>query len=197
MPHQEQAMLGVSMDLLDKNIAKCLAYIRPKSVLDYGAGHGKLGRMVRQMGIESTEVVALQTLFEPGDRQLLLDAGYTEVIDTDILEYVKRGIPKKYDMISALDVIEHFMWSDAMSIIDYSLYCCDWMLLLWPSRCPQPGTNPLDIHRTSFELHDLTNRFDIIYYSQTGMAEASIAYRYHIALLRGHMNIVAARPASL
>jgi len=188
-------MLGVSAGDLDQNIAKVLLSIRPSSILEYGSGTGKLGKICQLISFELNNLIAVQKLFNENDALLLNEAGYSEIIDSDIYEFLKNGIRQQYDLIAALDVIEHFMFSDAISIIDYSLYYAKYVLLVWPSRYPQEGNNSFDIHRTSFELKELTDRFDIIYYSQTGFSEMSLSYRYHIALIRGHMNYTSMRPA--
>lgn len=181
-------MLGASANHLDLNVAKCLRHVEPTSILEYGCGGGKLGRLCQQLGLKLESLHAVQKLFQPEDMALLQGAGYNNIYDEDIYEFVRRGIPNQYSLIVALDVIEHFMHAEAMSIIDYSLYRCSYMLLVWPSHYPQQTDNVYETHRTSFELRDIANRFDVVYYSQTGFIEVSAAYRYHIALLRGHMN---------
>jgi hypothetical protein len=92
-------------------------------------------------------------------------------------------------LIVALDVIEHFLISDVMSIINFSLYRANFLLLVWPSAHPQTAvTHPFDRHRSSFELKDLSEKFDVVFYSQTGFAQMHYLHRYHIALIRGFMN---------
>jgi hypothetical protein len=187
-------MLGYSAPDLDLAIARCLNQLKPRNILEYGCGQGKLGKICKLLELAPENLRAVQKLFNANDRTLLHDIGYTDIVDEDIYEYVRKGLKTKYDMIIALDVIEHFMYSDAISIIDSSLYNCEWLLLVWPSRLPQDGDD-LDIHRTSFELRELASRFDIVYYSQTGLNEISVAQRYHLALVRGYMNFKTIRPA--
>jgi hypothetical protein len=135
-------------------------------------------------------IKAVQKVFSEKDIGLLKSRGYAEVIDADIYEYFKDGFDEAYDMVVALDVIEHFLYSDVISIINFALYRSDYMLMVWPSAHPQNGTyHSFDRHRSSFELRDLTDKFDVVYYSQSGFAEMNCVHRYHIALLRGHMNV--------
>ena len=35
----------------------------------------------------------------------------------------------------------------------------------------------------------LSDKFDVVFYAQSGFAEMNCVHRYHIALLRGHMNV--------
>jgi hypothetical protein len=132
----------------------------------------------------------VQKIFSPEDEPTLKAKGYEQIIDADIMEYFRTGFDETYDMVVALDVIEHFLISDIYSIINFALYRSDYMLLVWPSAHPQDGVNhAFDRHRSSFELSDLTDKFDVVFYSQTGFAGMNCVHRYHIALLRGHMNV--------
>jgi hypothetical protein len=186
-------MLGGSVAALNVPIAKCIQWIRPNNVLEYGCGWGKFGRICQQIEVAPERLVAVQKLFNPGDKEGIMSHGYTEIIDEDIKSYVNNGIDTRYDMIVALDVIEHFFFGDAISIVDYSLYNCSYFLLVWPSRLPQNigddfTFNKFDLHRTSFELSEISTRFDVVYYSQASLSEHAGQGRYHLALLRGHMN---------
>jgi hypothetical protein len=186
--------LGESAGDLNIPLAKCLLRLKPSSVLEYGAGRGKLGTICNQLSITPKRLVTIQKLFANGDEALLRSAGYTEIIDNDIMDIIKCGIKESFDLIVALDVIEHFLYSDAMSIIDYSLYRCNHFLMVWPTKYPQNSDNTFEIHRTSFELREIANKFDLVYYNQTGFTETTSFYMYHICLLRGHMNHSPLRP---
>ncbi|MEI7606780.1 MAG: hypothetical protein WCJ64_05300 [Rhodospirillaceae bacterium] len=186
-------MLGSSLGILNLPISKCLITLRPKSILEYGCGEGKLGVLCSQLGLPVGKLAAVQKLFQDNDRDNIISRGYTEVIDEDIKEYVARGIPERYELIVAMDVIEHFFYGEAMSIIDYSLYNCDNFLLVWPSRLAQNfgdthTLNRFDIHKTSFGLNEIVSRFEVIYYVKVSLPEYCGSGHYHLALLRGHMN---------
>lgn len=187
-------MLGSSASHLNVNIAKCLAHVDPKTILEYGCGQGKLGSICQTIGLKLDRLDAVQKLFHEDDMALLSSRGYSHVFDEEIYAYVKQGIGQHYNVIAALDVIEHFMYGEAISIIDSSLYRCDYFLMVWPSKYPQQTENPFETHRTSFELREIANRFDVVYYALTGLAELSVSYKMHIALLRGHMNFFTKPP---
>lgn len=181
-------MLGNSSTAFDSCIAQLVNLIKPQSILELGCGQGKFGGIVGQFGYQP-QLKAVQKVFSSGEPEYLRAKGYQEVIDRDILEYYREGFDENYNLIVALDVIEHFLLSDVMSIINFSLYRADYMLLVWPSAHPQAAvTNPFDRHRASFELEDLTDKFDVVFYTQTGFAQMHYMHRYHIALLRGFMN---------
>lgn len=187
-------MLGFSATYHDPAIEKILLRLQPKSILEYGSGQGKLGAICKKLGLNYEALDGVQVTFSPEDQDQLLGRGYTNVINQDVLEFVRDGMCKKYDLIAALDVLEHFMFSDAISIVDCSLHYCDFFLMVWPSKNPQNLNNKYDIHRSSIELNDLSNRFDVVYYSQTNLIEYSFVQRFHIALIRGHMNVLSLRP---
>jgi N-acetyl-gamma-glutamylphosphate reductase len=66
------------------------------------------------------------------------------------------------------DVLEHFFRSEAMDYIDYFLYRSDWVLALWPTFMPQDDAmdNAYEIHKSNFNLIDLSTKFDIHHYEK-------------------------------
>lgn len=182
-------MLGTSSGAYDATIRHVLQLLRPQSVLELGCGQGKFGGLLRETLGEIGNLRAVQKIFTPGDREALRSLGYRDVVDRDILEHFREGFDEHYDLVVALDVIEHFLISDIWSIVHFALYRADYMLLVWPSAHPQSAvTSAFDRHRSSFELSDLASRFDVVFYAQTGFAQVHFQHRYHIALLRGFMN---------
>lgn len=192
-------MLGGSVQILNQEIARCVFSLKPKTVFEFGCGAGKFGWICNQVQVVPDVLIAAQKLFTDNDEAFLLSKGYTKILDVDISEFIKNGFDTQYDLIVGMDIIEHFMYGEAMSIIDYSLYNCDYFLLVWPSKFPQNLGDPhrdgnlhvasiLDVHRTSFELSDICNRFDVVHYTQVNLSENPSIMRFHLAVLRGHVN---------
>jgi len=182
-------MLGSSSSKFDNCIQQVVTMTGAKRILELGCGQGKFGKLIRQHG-DAVSLRAVQKIFKTEDEETLKAIGYEKIIDADIMDYFKVGFDETYDLVVALDVIEHFLYSDIISIINFALYRADYMLLVWPSAHPQDGVNhAFDRHRASFELRDLTNKFDVVFYAQSGFAELNCVHRYHIVLLRGHMNV--------
>lgn len=182
-------MLGNSSSGFDASIQRLVELSGAKNILELGCGQGKFGNMMKSGAVQRS-VSAVQKVFGSNDLDHLKGQGYEKVVDADILEYFRNGFDQTYDMVVALDVIEHFMYSDVMSIVNFALYRADYMLLVWPSAHPQNGVHhSFDRHRSSFELRDLSDKFDVVFYAQSGFAEMNCVHRYHIALLRGHMNV--------
>ena len=183
-------MLGSSAHDFDSYLAQILRMVRPQRILELGCGQGKFGKMLQSNGITPSQLISVQKIFSDADVDVLKGIGYHDIVDADIMEYFRTGFDEQYDMVVALDVIEHFLYSDILSIINFALYRSDYMLLVWPSAHPQSAaTSPFDRHRASFELRDLTDRFDVVLYAQTGFAQMNCVHRYHAALLRGFMNV--------
>jgi|688.fasta_scaffold257134_2 hypothetical protein len=181
-------MLGNSSTVFNACIQQVVNLTRPQKILELGCGQGKFGELLQQSNPTSS-LTGVQKMFSGGDAGVLQKKGYREIIDSDILDYFEEGFDENYDLIVALDVIEHFLISDVMSIINFSLYRANFLLLVWPSAHPQTAmTHPFDRHRSSFELKDLSEKFDVVFYSQTGFAQMHYLHRYHIALIRGFMN---------
>ena len=183
-------MLGSSSSQFDNCMRQLVGLVKPDRILELGCGHGKFGNLLKQAGLAPSLLVTVQKIFSQTDVQEIRSIGYHEIIDADIMEYFRTGFDEQYDMIVALDVIEHFLLSDIMSIINFALYRADYVLLVWPSAHPQgASTSIFDRHRASFEIRDLSDRFDIVFYAQTGFAQMHVVHRYHVALLRGFMNV--------
>lgn len=181
-------MLGTSSTLFDDTIRQVIGLAAPASVLELGCGQGKFGTILREARPD-TRLSAVQKMFSAEDEATLKSRGYQHVFDRDIMDYYREGFDERYDLIVALDVIEHFLYSDILSIVNFSLYRADYMLLVWPSDHPQDAvTNPFDRHRASFGLRELSQSFDVVFYSQTGFAQMHYQHRYHCALLRGFLN---------
>ncbi len=181
-------MLGTSSTIFNPVICNLLTRINPSSILELGCGQGKLADLIKESNL-LPKLTAVQKLFSTSDLTHLTSKGYNNIIDSDILEYFKEGFDEEYDLTVVMDVIEHFLRSDAISIIDFALYRSKWLLLIWPSKHPQSGaSNKFDRHRTSFELNTLSNLFDVAYYEQRGFAQVNYLHKYHLCILRGHMN---------
>ncbi|WP_413441281.1 hypothetical protein [Synechococcus sp. MIT S1220] len=183
--------LGGSSPAFDKTITHILDKLRPQRVIELGCGQGKLGKLLSQSKILPNEyLIGVQPLAQEFDADTLKGYGYTQIINESIDNFLKLHIDLSTDMYIAMDVLEHLPFSEMISTVDQLLYHCELMLIIHPSKHPQnAGDNLLDAHRTSFELIDLAQRFEIIYYNLTGFAQISSIHRYHFTLLRGHMNL--------
>jgi hypothetical protein len=187
-------MLGTSSNAFDFSVARILSALQPRSVLDVGAGTGKIASIGKRI-LPQCEFTALQKLFSINDADVLKEAGYSSIIDREIISYTTEGFDQNYDVACVCDVIEHLPFSDALSTLKFLAYRTEWILLLWPSRHPQNGvTSSFDRHRFSMNIRELTLHFDIVRYEQSGFSQLAIVHEYNLALIRGDMNVNTLRP---
>jgi hypothetical protein len=182
-------MLGTSSNLFNDSIVRALRATRPQSILDVGAGNGKIARLALQVN-PATRLTALQKIFQPSDLLDLHSVGYANVIDEDISDYLRVGFDENYDLVTICDVVEHFLFGDAIGYLKFLAYRSSLLLVVWPEAHPQAMmSHVFDRHRCSFTLRELTNHFDFVRYEQTGFASISAVHTYHFAIIRGIGNL--------
>ena len=128
-------MLGGSSSNFGYLVSEIVSTLDPESILELGCGSGEF---LKNNIKYRNKVMAIQRLFGNSDNQVLEELGY-KVNDQDILDFFRSGFDESFDLILCTDVIEHFLRSDALSIIDFSLYRGKYLLLVWPSAHPQRG----------------------------------------------------------
>jgi hypothetical protein len=182
-------MLGTSSNLFNESIVRAIRAISPKTILDVGAGSGKIAELAHRAD-PSIQLTALQKSFQPSDTATLYAAGYTTVIDEDISEYLKLGFDQTFDLITVCDVIEHFLFGDAIGYLKFLSYRSSYLLVVWPEAHPQIMMNhTFDRHRCSFSARELASHFEFVRYEQTGFAKISAVHVYHFAIVRGVGNL--------
>ena len=93
--HYEDPDFGTSGTLIDTKLTKCIGYLKPKSILDYGCGKGTL---IKQLKEQYPDIEIL---------------GY----DPYVSEY-SSVIDRKVDLVVNTDVIEHIPENNVCSIIE-------------------------------------------------------------------------------
>jgi trans-aconitate methyltransferase len=153
-----------SANSFDNILVDHINNLNPTSVIDIGTGSGKNGSLLRATGyknklegIEPTE--SYRTEFK-------LDTIYDKIYPYNIKQFMDIEFSFKYDVAIFGDVLEHLFRSEAIDTLDYFLYKCNWIIVVWPNNMPQDayGNNPYEIHKSNFSLNDLTSRFDVQYY---------------------------------
>jgi len=190
-------MLGTSHPVFDQNIVNIVRSIRPSSILDLGCGQGKLGRLIHKSyeasddAMNNVTLSGVNPLFNKIEDKIMLESiGYNNVFDMTIEQFCEEYIDSRYDLICALDVLEHLPRSKYFDVLDQLLYRCDYFLIVWPTSHPQNGSvNTYDAHRSSIKLREIASNFEIITYLSTGFHQLSCIHGYNLCLCRGHMNI--------
>jgi len=79
------------------------------------------------------------------------------------------------------------MWSDVISIINFSLYRADYMLLVWPSAHPQAATtSPFDRHRAANPFKHRHNGRRNANGTLTCFSDAGRAHANAMAMVQGN-----------
>ena len=98
---------GNSFDTFDELCSEILKLIRPRQVLEIGAGKGKYGRLIRTAGLAETSLIAVEP--DAAMNPLLTENGYSEIVNrgADCLYETPDMI---FDFIIMGDVLEHFRY---------------------------------------------------------------------------------------
>ena len=138
--------------------------IKPTSILDVGAGAGKNGKLIRNLGYTGN----LECI-EPTSSYITdfnLKSVYDTVHHTDLKTFIDTQYKFQYDLVIFGDVLEHLFRSTVIDYLDYFLYKSKWIIIIWPTNMPQNdvGNNKYEIHKSNFKINDLTEKFDVQFY---------------------------------
>jgi SAM-dependent methyltransferase len=100
-------------------------------VLDIGAGNGKYGAMVRN-AVHETHVTAVEIERDYVNR-FGLKAIYDQVRIMDAM-YLLHNPDEQWDLVIIGDTIEHLRKSYGRDLIEFLLYRCKWLLIIYPRR---------------------------------------------------------------
>lgn len=156
MPH--------SANTFDSILQEHVVSLKPASILDIGAGSGKNGKLIREAGYTNNLDCLEPTHSYVTDYNL--NSIYNTVYPYSITQFVDTVYKFNYDLVVCGDVLEHLFRSQVIDYIDYFLYKCKWMIIIWPNNMPQDdyGNNPYEIHKSNFTINDLTEKFDVQFY---------------------------------
>lgn len=156
MPH--------SANSFDHILQDHVVNLKPNSILDIGAGSGKNGKLIKQTGYTG-KLDCLEPTAKYISEFNLTDI-YNTVYPYNISKFVDEVYKFEYDLVVCGDVLEHLFRSQVIDYIDYFLYKCKWMIVIWPNNMPQDdyGNNPYEIHKSNFTINDLTQKFEVNYY---------------------------------
>lgn len=176
--------MPVSVDYFNKDIVAHIKALKPRAVLDIGAGKGKYGDICNSLGIpvDAIEPVASYV------NEFNLKSKYRNVFEMDAKSFFALDREHKYDLIIAGDVMEHLYLYDAISVIDAMLYKARHVIIIWPTNAPQDSQfeSHFEMHLNNMKLSDLS-RFNIEVYKRTyGETWCDHPVFAHYALIAGH-----------
>jgi len=138
----------------------------PKSLLDIGVGFGKYGVLAR----EYLELWDGRGRYEDWQRQIdgieifnfYKNPLYTYIYNTIYYGNALDVLPNisiKYDLILAIDIVEHFNKIDGLKFIDLCLVRGHNLLISTPLNVNEQGgvfNNPHEEHKSSWTIDDFT-----------------------------------------
>ena len=150
---------GTSVNYLDDVLERQLLTIDPKKIVDFGAGGGKNGKIVRRVLGDSVHVAAVEG-FQPTAKMLQASGIYTEVCYGLIQDWLKNST-EHYDLAIFGDVLEHLTVSEIHWVMRKCLKRFGCIIVIVP-LCDifqlESYGNKLEIHK-SYITESFFNRY--------------------------------------
>lgn len=142
---------GGSFSTLDKYVIEQLSLIKPKIIVDFGAGGGKYGKLARELFDHfDYEIVAVEG-FEPSVEYLNKLKIYKTVHHQLIQDWIRDNKDLRFDLAIFGDVLEHLERQEAIKILDSAVRIFSNIIICVPLRNIFQGDehgNPLEIHKS-------------------------------------------------
>lgn len=156
--------MPASEHTFDRVIGNLFLETRAERYLDIGAGSGKYGKMIRTL-IPNATTVAVEVSLEYV-KKFDLRSIYNEVMLCDVRELLYK--PVFTEVVIMGDVLEHLPHSVGVDILQYLLYRCKAIVIVYPHHYVQFNSTQLqEEHRsiwysTDFEPY-LEKHFEVDY----------------------------------
>jgi len=151
-------------------IMNAVARIAPQSVLDVGCGYGKYGMLCREyieLWLQKEPRIDAIDVFRPYIKQLQR-AIYDDIYMGEAIKQLKKMDSKSYDLVLAIDILEHFTKEDGLEFIKELRRVGKHVLISTPKRVKEQGDifgNEYETHRSQWNslMIDNTNQSTVIY----------------------------------
>jgi hypothetical protein len=151
---------GGSLEIKDDYVRQQIARVQPRTVVDFGAGLGKMGELCREvLGPEPhlTAVEGCAKTITP-----LREKGIYDRIDVAFLQDWIRANSARFDLAIFGDVLEHLTRREALRSLDRMLLFAHNVIVTVPLRnLHQDGNevNPLEEHKAYFTERCFDRRY--------------------------------------
>ncbi|MCI0591224.1 MAG: hypothetical protein L0Y67_06440 [Gammaproteobacteria bacterium] len=149
MAHQNTVeQYGSSTWLCDYIVEHQLRLLQPKEVVDFGAGGGKNGLLVRRALGNESKLIAVEG-YEKSARMLAERGGYDRV-DTGLLQDWVRSDAGRYSLAIFGDVLEHMTPRQIHDVMEKCFDKFDHVIVVVPLHDifqDEAYGNPLEVHR--------------------------------------------------
>jgi len=142
-------LYGGSSSLCDYILERQLKQIQPRSIVDFGAGGGKNGRIAKEVLAENVRLIAVEG-FEKTAQMLSSESLYDEVHHTLIQSWVFED-SSHYDLAIFGDVLEHLRPTEIHRVLRACLGRFKHIVVICPLyEIFQEDVygNPLEVHQT-------------------------------------------------
>ena len=149
------AHIGYSWPTFDRLTQQVIKTIKPKRILDIGAGGGKYGALLKDV-VPDCEITALEC--DEAAFPQLRDIGYHKILPITADKLYERG-SDLYDTIILGDVIEHMLHSDGRDLLEFLVYRTRYLIVSTPECMPMSRPVFFEGHNSvwrpdSFAWHD-------------------------------------------
>jgi hypothetical protein len=141
---------GKSIDCLDKYVASQIIIIRPDTAVDFGAGGGKYGKMIRSIPeCKNCKIVAVEGYLPTVEH--LKSLGIYDSVENILIQKWFDGKDQMYDVAIFGDVLEHLTAGEIRKVIGKALKCFKNIIICVPLRNILQDViygNELEVHKT-------------------------------------------------
>ena len=121
-----------SSDIFDSTVVSLIKYLRPKRVLDVGAGAGKYGSMIREL-YPDTYLIGIE-VESSYISKFNLHSVYDVIRCEDASCVITESLVDAFDLVIFGDVIEHLRKSVGLDLLNFLAYRSGFILLVYPVR---------------------------------------------------------------
>ena len=151
---------GTSCDLVRPYVEGEVRAIGPRSVVDFGAGAGKMGTICRTLLGDQVHLTAVEGCRETV--ALLSESGLYNRVDHALLQDWLRSNTGTYDLAIFGDVLEHLTRRQAFAAVNDALKIAPNVIVNVPLRNLHQDAfeaNPLEEHKAYLTEHCFSKRF--------------------------------------
>ena len=157
-----------SFSIYNSDILSTINDLKIKTIFDVGIGKGKFFNLTKNINIERYGCEIDSSYIN----KYKLNIKYKKIFNEDYLQLIRNNKIDIFpvDMIIFSDVIEHFLHSEVYNALDYSLYNCQYIIVINPifsiqnKYIDENGNHESEIHKSKIKLTDLCFKYNIITY---------------------------------
>lgn len=153
---------GISADYLDHVLKHQLSVLKPLRIVDFGAGQGKNGSIVREVVGQDCELIAVEGC--PNTVEYLTRQNIYSSVSSLLLQEWLQQCNQRYDVALFGDVLEHLLPKALHQTIRLALQHFDYIVIVVPLHNIFQGAaydNPLEEHQT-YVTRDFFKRYKVL-----------------------------------